>query len=417
MNATQKAKIKQAAKASPTHTTGGKKPGKPAATTLPASSSTPAATEKKKPEWTLVRERFADIKFEYLTWLWPNVWLDGAMNLLTGSPGLGKTFVASHLAACVSTGAKWPDGSGNAPLGDVVFMSAEDSVASVLKHRVKAAGGDEARIHRWVKKTIAREDGTVDAAEITLEDIELIEDDIAKMENVKLVIFDPVTSFLGSADANDNAEVRRVLGRLVELAESKKFCVLLITHDKKMNVAAINSPMGSTAFTALPRVVHGLFRDPEDETKKKRLLLPIKNNHGDDRTGLAFEIITPGGMGSKSSIRWDEDREHRTADEVKAQAVKQMAFAGKEHSDEETGKRRQVKLLNALDAIKPEDDGWIPIASLKTACGMSSSTLGSTIFELVQAKIVEERYIDKELPNGAKVSGGKCLVRRVRPNF
>jgi hypothetical protein len=345
------------------------------------------------------------------------VWLDGALNLLTGSPGLGKTFVASHLAACVSTGAKWPDGSGSAPLGDVVFMSAEDSYSAVLKHRVKAAGGDETRIHRWVKKTIERDDGTTDAAEITLEDIDLIADDIETIPNLKLVIMDPVTSYLGQADANDNAEVRRVLGRLVELAEKKSFCVLLITHDKKMNVAAINSPMGSTAFTALPRVVHGLFRDPEDDTKKKRLLLPIKNNHGDDRTGLAFEIITPGGQGSKSSILWDEDREHRTADEVKAQALKAAAFAGKEHSEEETTKRRQVKLLGVLDNAKGDSERWVAVADIKESLGMSGAHINATVYELIHAGILEERKADKELPNGATKSDGRRMVRRPIPTF
>lgn len=391
----------------------------PAKAPPPPTKATPgkgdvAAGEAPRPKWTIVRERFDEIKPEYLTWLWDGVWLDASLNLLTGSPGLGKTFVAAHLAASVSRGLPWPDGRGTAPLGDVIFMSAEDSYASVLVHRVKAAGGDLTRIHRWVKKTIVLPNGKTDEEDITLEDIEAVTADIEHLPNLKLVIFDPVTSYLGSADANDNAEVRRVLGKIVALAEAKGFMVLLITHDKKMNVAAINSPMGSTAFTALPRVVQGLFRDPEDETKKKRLLLPIKNNHGDDRQGRAFTIDTPGGKGVLSYIRWEEQPETRTADEVKAQTIKALSFVGKDHGEEETQKRRHGKILQIIDAEAGKNDGWISLADIRVRAGMSNQTLGASIYEMVQASILEEVHVDKALPNGAFEKNGQTMVRRKR---
>lgn len=374
------------------------------------------ATNGKPRLWTVQRERFSDIKPEHLTWLWENVWLDCSINLLTGAPGLGKTFVAAHLAACVSRGLGWPDGSGRAPLGDVVFMSAEDSYASVLVHRVAAAGGDLDRVHRWTKKVQQLDDGSTDATEITLEDLDYVAADIDELPDLKLVIFDPVTSYLGSADANDNAEVRRVLGRLVELAETKRFTVLLITHDKKMNVAAINSPMGSTAFTALPRVVQGLYRDEEDETKKRRVLAPIKNNHGDDRVSRTFSIDTPGGTAIKSRILWDEKLDMRSADQIRAQAAKALTSWGKEQTDDDTSKRRQVKVLMIVDAVINSKEGWCTLAEIREKSGMSNSTLNAAVFEMTQAGILEETTVDKDLPNGGKQAGGQRAVRRPRPS-
>lgn len=374
----------------------------------------PADGDKPIVKRKLIRECFADIKPEHLTWLWPNVWLDGSLNLLTGNPGLGKTFIASHLAATITQGGKWPDGSGNAPKGDVVFMSAEDSYAAVLVHRVKAAGGDLKKVHRWRCLEVEHHDGETEEREITLEDIDAIIDDLETLKTLKLLILDPVTSYLGTADANDNAEVRRVLKRLGDLAERNRFTVLLITHDKKMNVAAINSPMGSTAFTAVPRVVQGLFRDPEDETKMKRLLLPIKNNHGNDRHGRSFSIKSDPAAPSKSSICWDEAPEMRTADEVKALTAKSLAFVGKEMSDEETGKRRQVKILGIVDRHADQNDGWITVDFIRENAGMGGSVLKATIYEMVAAEILEERSVDKTLPNGGKLSGGQKVVRRRR---
>ncbi len=393
---------------------------RPATANLDADDPTPAtaaATKEgdgKPPLWKLKRQCFSDITPETMEWLWPNVWLDGAVNLLTGSPGLGKTFVAADLAARISTGHAWPDGSGKAPLGDVVFMSAEDSYASVLVHRVKAAGGNTDRVFCWPTKFQTKEDGSVDEIEITLEDIDYIADDIESMPGLKLVIFDPVTSYLGSADANDNAEVRRVLGRLVKLAEAKRFAVLLITHDKKMNVAAINSPMGSTAFTALPRVVQGLYRDTTDDQKKKRILSPIKNNHGDDRFSRTFDIDIPSGDSRRSHIVWHEALDDRSADEVRAESLKSLAGFGREQTEESTTKKRQLKILGRLDSLTGDQEGWVPKSEILKTMSMGGGVFTETIFDMMRENIIEEKSIDKELPNGGIVTCGQKAIRRKR---
>ncbi len=416
--AAAKARKKNATPTTSTRSTPSSRPATAAATPGKAKSNgqkaPPANGERPISTRKLVRECFADIRPELLTWLWPNVWLDGSLNLLTGNPGLGKTFIASHLAATITTGGKWPDGSGNAPKGDVMFMSAEDSYAAVLVHRVKAAGGDLKKVHRWRCLEVTHHDGESEEREITLEEIDAIIDDLSSLPTLKLLILDPVTSYLGTADANDNAEVRRVLKRLGDLAETNKFCVLLVTHDKKMNVAAINSPMGSTAFTAVPRVVQGLFRDPEDESKMKRLLLPIKNNHGPDRQGRSFSIRTDPAAPSKSTIAWDEAPETRSADEVKAMTAKSMAFVGREHTEEEVQKRRQVKILTVIDAAASQNDGWIEVDEIRDKTAMSGSTMKATIYQMVEAGILEERHVDKVLPKGAVVPNGQKVVRRRR---
>jgi hypothetical protein len=52
----------------------------------------------------------------------------GEHTMIAGEPGLGKSQTAIAMAAAVSTGGDWPCGEGHAPLGDVIFLAAEDSI-------------------------------------------------------------------------------------------------------------------------------------------------------------------------------------------------------------------------------------------------------------------------------------------------
>jgi hypothetical protein len=76
---------------------------------------------------------------------------------------------------------------------------------------------------------------------------------------------------------------------------------------------------GSLAFVAAARAAFIVAKDQEDEAR--RLFLPLKNNIGNDQTGLAFKIETasvksPAGMIETSRIAWEPDAVMVTADEA-----------------------------------------------------------------------------------------------------
>ncbi|MFM6019619.1 MAG: AAA family ATPase [Dolichospermum sp.] len=53
----------------------------------------------------------ADLRPEPVAWLWP-AWLAlGKLHVLAGAPGTGKTTIGMELAAGVTTGGWWPDGT------------------------------------------------------------------------------------------------------------------------------------------------------------------------------------------------------------------------------------------------------------------------------------------------------------------
>ena len=111
-----------------------------------------------------------------------------------------------------------------------------------------------------------------------------------RLPDCKLVVIDPIGSFLGNGtDAHRDNEVRGVLAPVAMLAEKHGPAVLVVAHRRKSaGSIADDLALGSRAFTGIARAVWHLTRDPDD--KARRLLLPGKNNLAREGDGLAFSI-------------------------------------------------------------------------------------------------------------------------------
>jgi hypothetical protein len=118
------------------------------------SSSAPAS---EPPAETVLVQCAADVKPQPVTWLWPD-WLPaGKLTVLAGAAGTGKTTLALNLAAVVSRGGAWPDGSACEHPGQVLVWSSEDDVSDTLVPRLMAAGADLSKIH--FVRNVAKTDG------------------------------------------------------------------------------------------------------------------------------------------------------------------------------------------------------------------------------------------------------------------
>ena len=102
--------------------------------------------------------RASEIVPEPVRWVWPGIIARGKVTGLVGHPGLGKSQVATDLAATVSTGRPWPAGIANESAGEVIVLSAEDDAADTGVPRLIAAGADRTRVHL----VMAVEDGNAD---------------------------------------------------------------------------------------------------------------------------------------------------------------------------------------------------------------------------------------------------------------
>ena len=190
----------------------------------------------------------SDVMPEAIAWLWPDWLAHGKLHILAGRPGTLKTTTALSLAATVTVGGKWPDGSLAAP-GNVIIWSGEDAVEDTLLPRFIAAGGDPAQI-AFVGGV--DEDGKKRSFDPAA-DMDALVDLCDRMGSFNLVVIDPIVA-VAKSDSHKNAETRRDLQPLVDLAERTKAAVLGIHHLTKRSEDAdpVDRVSGSLAFGAGP---------------------------------------------------------------------------------------------------------------------------------------------------------------------
>jgi hypothetical protein len=281
----------------------------------------------------LVMQRACDVEAKPIEWLWPGRIAIGKQTMLAGEPGLGKSQLSAFLAATVTTSGHWPNGEGRAELGSAIVLSAEDDAADTIIPRLTAAGAELSRVH--IVSAVTTDDHKGRRLFNLQSDLTALEDAIAHVGDVRLVIIDPVSSYLGKVDSHKNAEVRTVLEPIGEMASRLRVAVVAVTHFSKGGGTSANHRIiGSIAFVAAARAAFIVSRDPDDENR--RLFVPSKNNLGPDRDGLAFRIETRDvGKGIIApAVSWDSKPVTRTADEI----LSAMSGSGDRHTAKDDAK-------------------------------------------------------------------------------
>lgn len=233
-----------------------------------------------------------DIEMKPVVWMWEERIACAKLNVLAGDAGLGKSQTTANLAAIISTGGYFPDSDTPAIKGNVIFLSAEDDPADTIKPRLMAAGADVTRVYILdAIKTKSRE-GKEGIRNFDLsEDIERLAATIEKVGNVRLVVIDPISAYMGGTDSHNNADMRGLLAPLSAMAARHGAAILLVTHlNKSQNPDIMARVMGSIALIAAARAGFVVVKDTKEPDT--RYFLPIKNNIGNDREGFAYHIET-----------------------------------------------------------------------------------------------------------------------------
>jgi putative DNA primase/helicase len=227
----------------------------------------------------------ADVTPKAITWLWDGWLARGKFHLLAGQAGSGKTTIALALAAIVSSGGQFPDGSFSLA-GNVLIWSGEDSIEDTLVPRLIAAGADMTRVHFIGDVVHKDERRCFDPAR----DIKLIEHAIEKLGEVSLLVVDPVINVV-TGDSHKNGDVRRDLQPLVDFGIQFHCCVLSITHFTKNSAGRepLDRVTGSLAFGAVSRVVLVTGFKIEGENKLP-VLCRAKSNCGPDGGGFTYGL-------------------------------------------------------------------------------------------------------------------------------
>lgn len=320
-----------------------------------------AAEEARRAAWDAVRDRvditsMDRVPLRRVEWLWRPVLASGKVVILAGPPGQAKSTAAVNIAATVTVGGRWPVDGTEASRGDVVILSAEDDPADTIGPRLLAAGADLSRVHVVRSALEFDDDGGVIRRGIDLSrDLDRLDEALRCIGNVALVVIDPLTAYLGRIDSHRTSDVRGVMAPLAELAEAHHVAILAISHlNKAGGQDAMMRVTGSLAFVAAARAAYVVCRDPEQDGR--RLLLPIKNNLGDDATGYAYHVegVTVADGIETSRIVWADERVTVTANE---------AMAAPADPDERTEREGAADWLRDVLA-----DGPVPAKHIRKQC-------------------------------------------------
>ena len=249
-----------------------------------------------------------------IAWLWDRRIALGCVTLLAGRPGEGKSFLTVELAAHVSTGRPWPDGS-PCPRGSAILISAEDDPEEIIRPRLDAHRADVRSVHLLESVKRISAEGKIWEVAFTLADVAAMEQALVEFPDCKLVVIDPIGSFLGGqTDAHRDNEVREILAPVARLARKHAVAMVVVAHHRKGAASSADDlAIGSRAFTGLARTVWHVGH--EKSNKNRQLLLPGKNNLCPEGGGLAFSIQ---GEGRAAVVVWEQDAVTMTADEVMA---------------------------------------------------------------------------------------------------
>jgi len=228
----------------------------------------------------------ADLTPEPIVWLWRDWLAQGKLHLLAGTPGQGKTTLAMAMAATVTIGGRWPDGSTCEP-GNILIWSGEDDPSDTLLPRLMASGADRSKCFFISGVSTNGELSAFDPAR----DMWALEAQAKAIGGVSLLVVDPVVSAI-TGDSHKNAEVRRCLQPIVDLASRMGAAAIGITHLSKGGAGSdpAGRVIGSVAFTAVARVVMVAGKVLNEDGSHKRILARGKSNIGPDEGGFEYHI-------------------------------------------------------------------------------------------------------------------------------
>lgn len=257
---------------------------------------------------------FDQIPIEEVDWLWPQRIARGKVTTFVGDPGVGKSVLALDIAARISNAAAFPGcpDTKRKP-GGALLISAEDNPGDTIKPRLLALGADMSRVAILEGAKLRDDKGEHDIAFDLEHGLHVLEAAIQERPETEVVVIDPVSAYVGAKNTHKDSDVRRLLSPLTALAAKYNVAIIAITHLTKGQGNAIQRTMGSVGFTAAPRAVWLVAKDPGDPDR--RVFVPVKNNLGPDDAEVALGYTIEGEK-QITGLRWYDDPVSITANEL-----------------------------------------------------------------------------------------------------
>ena len=216
-----------------------------------------------------------DIERVPITWLWKPYLQSGAVNLLTGDPGTGKSTVICALAAGLTRGDALP-GQDPLPPMNCWIMNGEDNAEDTIVWRLGNQGADLSRV---LVTDMAREIDSEIAMEIAA---------TVTREQIGFLSIDPYQSWISKDMDMNRANETRAWGNILrKIARDTGVCILLARHRRKaaQGEKALYAGIGSIDLVGAARSEISTF-----EANGQTVLQRTKGNVGVMGQGLTYLI-------------------------------------------------------------------------------------------------------------------------------
>lgn len=235
-----------------------------------------------KPKTPQLLNMETDVHEEPIDWLWEPYCGKGHLVMVDGDPGIGKSLMTIALGSQITKGHPLPNQQGKPTIvqdgpGNVLLLSAEDSLSHTVKKRIRESGGDANKVTALTGWT--GEEGEEHFFE--LQDIDVLE---AAMKQVQptLVVIDPISAYIGKSDMHRSNEMQALLRPLSKLAETYQAVIACVRHPSKPGkdggIKAIYRGQGSISIGGTARSAIFVEQHPNDPHKV--FLCHYKNNQG-----------------------------------------------------------------------------------------------------------------------------------------
>jgi hypothetical protein len=229
-------------------------------------------------------------------WAWQGYVPWGTYTLIDGDPGDGKSTLTCDLVARWSTGAPMPDGSANGGPFNVVMISAEDDPDSTVVPRLMNAGADLERIH-FVMSGL-----TEDAPYQLTPEVLASTEDVIQEHKVRILVIDPLMAFMpDKVNGYIDAEVRRSMSPLGQLARRQDVALVVVRHLTKSATKALYAGSGSIGIIGAARSALMVRQHPNDP--EVRVLVSTKSNLARKPASLGYRLET-NPVNETAAVRW-----------------------------------------------------------------------------------------------------------------
>lgn len=225
--------------------------------------------------------RYSTVVKRRIQWLWYPYIQRGAINLLTGGPGTGKSTIACDIAAALSRARPLPGESeelakARGPLKTWIF-NAEDDPQDTIVWRLENQNANLDLIY-----------GRPLSGPISGKNIDEIRNFIAS-EQIALVVIDPVQAWIPPDTDMHRANQMRDWGNLFrQLCLDTDVTILWVRHRRKGDADdqnSLNSGLGSIDMSGIVRSEIGAL-----VTKKGSRITRIKGSVGPTNVQLSYDI-------------------------------------------------------------------------------------------------------------------------------